>query len=469
MENLDLPLGWVETTLGEATLLKSGFGFPKEMQGKTEGQYPFIKVSDISNAVKNGEMYISSAENYISEEDRINLKAKIAEKGTTVFAKIGEGLKLNRRIILYQDSIIDNNTIGICPINPISENFIFYFLKTIQLETLAISTVVPSVRASDIEKIILPLPPLAEQHRIVAEIEKVMAWVSATQEELDKIPALMRAFRQKVLAMAVSGELTVDFRVSHKITKNWDEKTLIDVITEKPKNGYSAKPVFYETAFKVLTLTSTTSGEFIDGHFKYFDDKIEINPNLWVKPDDILIQRGNTIDYVGVSAIYEGEVQKYIYPDLMIRIRANEKVITKFLHYCLSNVKARNYLRDRATGTSGNMPKINQPTLCSLPVLVPSIAEQTEIVRRVEELFAWCDSVEAAYTEGVEKLKILPQSLLQKAFSGKLVSQDPNDEPASVLLERIKVEKTRLSETSKQNKIDNRKIKQRFMKIMPVV
>ena len=100
-----------------------------------------------------------------------------------------------------------------------------------------------------------------------------------------------------------------------------------------------------------------------------------------------------------------------------------------------------------------------------MPVPLPPFKEQIEIVRRIEELFAWCDSVEAAYTEGVEKLKILPQSLLQKAFSGKLVAQDPNDEPASVLLERIKVEKTRLSETSKQNKIDNRKIKQQTTKM----
>ncbi|MFN9887553.1 MAG: restriction endonuclease subunit S, partial [Pseudanabaena sp.] len=175
--------------------------------------------------------------------------------------------------------------------------------------------------------------------------------------------------------------------------------------------------------------------------FKYFDEYIAEDSQFWVQPNDILIQRGNTIEYVGVPAIYDGLPNQFVFPDLMIRLRAKENVVTKFLYLVLSCENSRQYLRDRATGTAGSMPKINQPTLISLPIQLPSLKEQKEFVRRVEKMFEKNDRMEQEYQKAAKLCDRLEQATLAKAFRGELVPQDPDDEPASVLLEQVKREK----------------------------
>jgi len=121
--------GWVWTRLGEVADICSGYGFPEKYQGKLQGEIPFFKVGDISKAVMNGNIYLKKAENYISTSNCKELKAKPLKDGTIVFAKIGEAIKLNRRVILGQDSLVDNNIMGVYSIfQEQSKLFIFYFL-----------------------------------------------------------------------------------------------------------------------------------------------------------------------------------------------------------------------------------------------------------------------------------------------------------------------------------------------------
>jgi hypothetical protein len=209
-----------------------------------------------------------------------------------------------------------------------------------------------------------------------------------------------------------------------------------------------------------LTLTATTSGRFNPTHIKYINEQIPKDSHLWLEPDDILIQRANTLEYVGVSAIYDGPPKGYIYPDLMMKCRANSRILTKFLYYLLSSNGVRSYFRANATGTTGNMPKINQQIVISAPVCVPPIDEQQEIVRRVEILFAYVDRIETHYQNALMKVERLTPVLLNKAFHGELVLQDPNDEPASVLLEKIQAEKVRMKSEQKTTRTVRRKTKE---------
>ena len=121
-----------------------------------------------------------------------------------------------------------------------------------------------------------------------------------------------------------------------------------------------------------------------------------------------------------------------------------------FLYWILRGTETKNYLEKEARGST--MQNLNRSIVKNIPIALPLLTEQAEIVRRVEELFAWTDEVEANYTEGVAKLKQLPQTLLQKAFTGALVPQDPNDEPASELLAQILLEKERLLALAKESK-----------------
>ncbi|MEO9656368.1 restriction endonuclease subunit S [Marinomonas sp.] len=214
----------------------------------------------------------------------------------------------------------------------------------------------------------------------------------------------------------------------------------------------SPKGVDKKTPFKNLTLSAITTGKFVNNKYKYVELDIDSDSYLWVKNGDILIQRANTIEYVDVSAIYEGEDDKYVYPDLIMKCRPNGFALGKYLHMTLSTGEVRKYFRKNATGTAGSMPKINQQVVSNTPISLPELHEQTEIVRCVGELFAFADSVEAKASAALERVNKLTQSILAKAFRGELTADWRAEHPdlisgensAEALLERIKAERAAL-------------------------
>lgn len=179
------------------------------------------------------------------------------------------------------------------------------------------------------------------------------------------------------------------------LPSEWVWATLGSIIKTGPKNGYSPKSVEYETPVKSLTLSATTSGRFDARCFKYIDEKIPDESEYWLRDGDLLVQRGNTIEYVGVAAVYRGPSRTFIYPDLMMRIRVADEVDVTFVHMALNGIIARSFMRSRASGTSGTMPKINQTTLLAAPIPVPPLAEQKRILARVDQLMVLIDEVEA--------------------------------------------------------------------------
>jgi type I restriction enzyme S subunit len=210
------------------------------------------------------------------------------------------------------------------------------------------------------------------------------------------------------------------------------------------QNGWSPKSGPEATGALTLKLTATTSGHLrLDAAaVKRIYETPPPSSAYWLKPGDLLVQRSNSIEYVGAAAIYEGPADTYIYPDLMMRIRLKEEIDRRYIWRYLNSEPARQYFRERATGTAGNMPKINGDTLRSLPVQLPATAdERREIVRRIETAFTWVNRVATETTNARRLIDHLDQAVLAKALRGELVPQDPSDEPASVLLERIRAER----------------------------
>src|SRR3989338_6828733 len=165
------PRGWAKINVETASSeIISGSGFPKEYQGESTGEYPFAKVGDISRVFRAKQKCISSAGHFISEKIRSEIKARVFPKGAIVFPKIGEALKGNYRVVTSREMLFDNNVMGIIPDTKlISGDFFYYFLTTQDFGRYAVATAVPSVRRGDIASISLLLPPLLEQHRIVAK------------------------------------------------------------------------------------------------------------------------------------------------------------------------------------------------------------------------------------------------------------------------------------------------------------
>ena len=159
--------------LGDVVKLQAGTGFPLTLQGRKSGTFPFAKVGDISRNGRTGKSLLNTVDHYIDQADVDSLRAKIIPEGSILFAKIGEAIKQNHRVIANKDMLIDNNAMAAIPSEKIDKLFLYYFLKTIDFYRLAPATTVPALRKSDLKKILIPLPSLKEQRRITIKKKKM--------------------------------------------------------------------------------------------------------------------------------------------------------------------------------------------------------------------------------------------------------------------------------------------------------
>jgi type I restriction enzyme S subunit len=310
---------------------------------------------------------------------------------------------------------------------------------------------VNSIDATALAAFPAPVAPLAEQRRIVARIGELFSEIAEGEAALAEARKGLEVFRRALLKAAVTGELTRDWRApstgpnlhtatAHgSIPESWDWAKLADILTAGPTNGFSPKRSADDVGTLALKLTATTKGKIDlgDHAVKRIAETIAPNSDLFLSSGDLLFQRGNTIEYVGIAAVYEGPPGTYIYPDLMIRVRVRPDVGPKWVWLVANSPQGRKYLTERATGTAGTMPKISGATLRSLPVPMPTTTEIAEIVNRFEaQLLAVDDAAQLLNAETADAAR-LRQSILKAAFEGRLVQQDENDEPASVTLARL--------------------------------
>ncbi len=274
-----------------------------------------------------------------------------------------------------------------------------------------------------------PLPPLAEQRRIVAKVEELMGLcdaLEAAQREREAVRARLRTSALHQLAspdsdskpaafvlqnllqftsaaedLAQLRQIVLQFAVTGRLSRSesdWRECKLGEILVYGPKNGVSPKASSVPTRTKSLSLSATTSGKFKGEYFKYVDLEPEKNSELWLCDGDILIQRSNTREYVGTAAIYRGAPNSFIYPDLMMRLRMADTVDVDFIHRVLSAPATRAYFSAAASGSSDTMPKINQEAVRNTPIPLPPLAEQRRIVAKVDELMAVLDALAATLT-----------------------------------------------------------------------
>jgi type I restriction enzyme S subunit len=278
-----------------------------------------------------------------------------------------------------------------------------------------------------------PLAPLNEQKRIADKLDAVLVWVEACRERLDRVPAILKHFREAVLAAATSGRLTEEWREENTRDGEWPHVEL----------GAAARDFSYGSATKSSKSGSVPvlrMGNIQDGRLDWNDLVYTSVPEEITKyrltAGDVLFNRTNSPELVGKTAVYRGE-RDAIYAGYLIRVRCTDRLLPDYLNYCLNSPAGRDYCwRVKSDGVSQS--NINAKKLAAFEFGLPGIEEQHEIVRRVEALFAYADRLEARYTAARAQVERLTPVLLAKAFRGELVPQDPSDEPAAVLLERIR-------------------------------
>ena len=433
-----LPTSWADIELSVVAQVTSGIGFPNEYQGHTSGDLPFFKVSDISHAVLANRGELKTANHYVSHEVAEKLKGKPLAPGSTVFAKIGEAVRLNRRATVTTPCLIDNNVMAVKARDGVDDRYVHQFLRTIDFGESARSTTVPSLRKGDVEELRFPLAPAAEQKRIADKLDTVLTRVDAVNTRLARVAPLLKRFRQSVLAAATSGRLTEDWREIRE-TAPWTDKRIEDVA--KVFLGRQRSPVNHEGPFMrryVRAANVTWSGwDLSDVKEMNFDaDDFE---RYRLQKNDILLNEGSgSADEVGKPAIWNEEIPDCCFQNTLICVRP-ETVDAKFMFLVLLHAALTKRFVDSTRGV--NIHHIGKQNMARFPVAVPNADEQTEIVRRVETLFAFADRLEARLAQAQTAATRLTPALLAKAFRGELVPQDPNDEPAAELLRRLQAER----------------------------
>ena len=345
----------------------------------------------------------------------------------------------------------------------ISIEFLKWFFKSEEFGNLLKAQVPGGIKTELKPKHILPLqvkiPELSEQEVIADRLNRFERKHATLEAEIIHQQSLLAKFKQAILQEAIQGKLTADWRTTNpdvepasqllhrirvekarlisakkigkekplpeiipeevpfEIPKEWVWCRLGALLEEKPRNGVSRKPVEYKTGTKTLKLSATSSGTFDGSQCKYLNLNVERDSYLWLRDGDILIQRANSLELVGTAAVYRGRDFEFVYPDLMMKCRSVFSESINYLHCALSSQVTRDYFKGKATGSAGNMPKINQTTVTATLIPLPPLAEQAVIVERVEGLMETCQALEVEVEQARSHAARLLQAVLREAFS----------------------------------------------------
>lgn len=420
---------WQICQLGDVLTLINGRAYKKE-EMLTEG-VPILRIQNLNGGNK---WFYSNLE---LQEDKYCYKNDLLYAWSATFGPYWS--KWDHKLI-YHYHIWKIET------SPaLNKQFAYYALLNITeaLKASAHGVAMPHITKAGMEAWEIQLPPISEQKIIAEKLDTLLAQVESTKARLEQIPQILKRFRQAVLGAAVSGKLTEDWRDNSSLS-GWIEGKLGEFI-KKPSYGTSSKSN-KEGLIPVLRMGNLQGGKLDWTDLVYTSDTIEIE-KYKLEYNDVLFNRTNSPELVGKTAIYKSE-QPAIYAGYLIRVQCLPDLNPDYLNYHLNSILGRQYCYSvKSDGVSQS--NINAQKLIAYPITVPPLPEQHKIVRRVEQLFAYADTIEKQVNNALARVNNLTQSILAKAFRGELTAQWRAENPelisgensAAALLEKIKAER----------------------------
>lgn len=420
-----LPQGWVECVLGDVLYLQNGYAF--NSKDYCDNGICVIRISDIQNnkvntknAVKYNKMDIGKC--YIVENGDFLLAMSGATTGKTGVYCEKSPAYLNQRVgnlKIYSQKVLCQKY---------RNYYIMY--KRFAIEKKAYGGAQPNISKQMIESLRLLLPPLNEQRRIVGKIEEEFGKIDEGVEKLRFALEQIKQYRQAVLKSAFDGKL-------YKTTE-WKEKSLQeltlkigDVDHKMPKEVKEGVPYISPKDFYgVNGIDFINAKKITKKDYKILSKKIA--PNY----GDIIFPRYGTI---GTLRYVDTEEQFLVSYSCVVIKTINEKAESKYLYYSLLSPQIKSQIQRSIRQTT--QANIGIQSIKDFKIKIGIKAEQQQIVKEIEKRLKVADRIEAVIRQNLDKAEQLKQSILKKAFEGRLVPQDPNDEPASVLLEKIKAER----------------------------
>lgn len=415
-----VPIGWSVKTFGEVlSLITNG------MNGKQNKEGNGIPVSRIETIAD--QRVDLSRVGFLAEYDEGKIDKYRLEEGDILFSHINSPIHLGKTALVPSDIVLYHgvNLLRLKCEKSIDPRFFNYYCKYLRAlgefsKNAQHAVNQSSINQKKLKAFELVAPSLEEQKRIADKLDSVLAKVEAAQARLDKIPAILKRFRQSVLAAATSGELTKEWREERQLAYDYQQYTFDEILVEL-RNGLSAKPNEDRKGTPILRISSVRAMEIDQADIRYLELAAKEIEKYKLKVGDLLFTRYNgSLEFVGVCGVLENlKHDNLVYPDKLIRARLNEKALPKFIEILFSSP----YMRDQVTGcvkTTSGQKGISGKDLKEQLIKLPSVSEQNEIVIRVTKLLAKSRRVEEKYAKARVRLDSLTQSILSKAFSGKL-------------------------------------------------
>lgn len=484
----ELPRGWIDATFAEIVNNLDGRRVPLKLEdrNKRHGEYPYYGASGVIDSI---DQYLFDGPHLLIAEDGANLLSR----STPIAFQANGKFWVNNHAHVVQ-------TKGSIPLG-----FVEYYFNNIDLAPYVTGTAQPKLTQGALNEITVPLPPLPEQRRIVSKIESLTTRSRRAKEALDAVPTLLEKFRQSVLAAAFRGDLTAEWRAKNpdvesaevllkririERRKRWEEAELAKMRAKGKVPGDDRWKAKYEEpapvdtselpelpegwgwiALDEIVIDSLYGPRF--GAEDYSEDgvptvrttdidnfgnirwnnppRITINAEqldtLGLHDGDLVVTRtGATI---GKCAIYDHTHGPALPSAYLIRFRLLQQLIkARYILQFLLSPSGQALLTGASTATA--QPNVNARAIGRFPVPIAPRKEQEAILQRISQFLARYHAISDSVDASREKLSAIDSSILSKAFRGELVPQDPNDEPASVLLERIRAEAAKQEGTAKK-------------------
>lgn len=447
--------------------------------------WSWVRLSDICESVEkvNPRLNPDKEFSYIEISSIDNSKQKITEtkklKGQDAPSRARQLVHTDDilfstvRVYLKKIAMVEENpelnvaSTGFCVIRPrkgIEKKLIFYLVQSnlflVPLNEIQRGTHYPTVRSSDVLNQSVPLPPLAEQKRIVSKIEYLFAQRNATIEKLEKIPPLLKNFRISLLSKAFKGDLINPDRKlpnlglfgesepiedisslignerNFKLPQKWAWASLGELLDNLQYGTSEKAAATKDSGIPILRMGNIQVTGLDLSDLKYIELSDKDRSKYLLKKGDVLINRTNSAELVGKSTTFELEGD-FLFASYLIRLQVKPSVILPlYLSYFINSVYGRSYI-DSVKHQVAGQANINSKNIKSMPIPVAPLVEQRLIVEKIVESLLLAEQIEYAVRKAIERTETTTQSILAKAFSGELVPQDSNDEPADILIKRI--------------------------------
>lgn len=435
----ELPNGWSVATLGDLLeRIEAGLNVKCEERPPEAGEQGLVKISAVTWG-KFDELQsktlptdaVPGQKNRIQEGDLLISRANTIELvgASVIVGPISRELYLSDKVL------------RLCVHEP-SKRWINYALKTpvtrkaIEEASSGNQLSMRNIAQDKLKSLSFPLAPEAEQTRIADKLDTVLSRVDAVNARLARVAPLLKRFRQSVLAAATSGRLTEDWRGTNAADFPWP--TCLTRQAGKIQLGRQRSPKYHagenmrpylrvQNVFEdLIDVSDVMAMEFDAADFERYHLKV----------GDILLNEGQSPEYLGRPAMFRGEVADACFTNTLVRFQAFDHVspdfaLLVFRHYMHSG----RYIQEGTTTT--NIAHLGAGRFGEVEFPLPTLAEQKEIAQRAQTLFAFADRLEARLKAAQTAAQRLTPAVLAKAFRGELVPQDPADEPAAELLKRL--------------------------------